>query len=162
MNMGRKIKDLESEFYLIMKNLPEDTLSKIHKVIDWKVFEDLLSKLPPSLAESFPLNPLKMLKILLIQRIYDHSDEDLMYYLHAILTYWRFIGFLPKDLFPDIDSIIRFREELKKLGIYEACYIELIKQLKEAKKSHYLIEAKIESAKRKIREEYVKLIKVSS
>jgi len=45
---------------LLYKNLPEDTLSQINKLINWQPFEKILAKLHPSSKEKrLAFNPLK-------------------------------------------------------------------------------------------------------
>jgi len=63
--------------HLIYQNIPEDILSRVNKFIDWKPFEKILASLHPAKVGCKAYNPVMMLKILIIQQIYDHSDPEM-------------------------------------------------------------------------------------
>jgi len=72
---------------LLYKNLPEDTLSQINKLINWQPFEKILAKLHPSKEGRPAYNPLKMFKILIIQQLYGHSDPEMEMMLYGNFSY---------------------------------------------------------------------------
>ena len=63
--------------HLIYQNLPEDILSRINKLIDWNPFENILASIHPAKVGRKAYNPVLMLKILIIQQIYGHSDPEM-------------------------------------------------------------------------------------
>jgi len=60
---------LTFEEIMLHNSLPEDPLCQIDKIIDWQPFEKILAKLHLSKVGRSAYNPLKMLKILIIQQI---------------------------------------------------------------------------------------------
>jgi len=115
--------------HLIYQNLPEDILSRINKLIDWKPFKNILAKLYPSKFGRKAYNPVLMLKILIIQQIYGHSDPEMETMLHGNLFYRRFLGLSAHDPIPDHSTISRFRSNLKSMNLYRKCFDELKRQL---------------------------------
>ncbi|WP_255592093.1 transposase [Thermosulfurimonas sp. F29] len=71
--------------YLLYQNLPDDILAYLNRIIDWKPFELILAKLHPSSVGRPAYNPLLMLKILIIQQIYKHSDTEVEVMLYGNL-----------------------------------------------------------------------------
>jgi len=116
---------------LLYKNLPEDTLSQINKLINWQPFEKILAKLHPSKEGRPAYNPLKMLKILIIQQIYGHSDPEMEMMLYGNNFYRRFVGLSARDPVPDYSTICRFRKALEGMGLMEDLFEELLRQLRE-------------------------------
>jgi len=78
--------------HLIYQNLPEDVLFRLNKLIEWRPFEKILSKLHPAKVDREIYNPLLMFKILIIQQIYGHSDPEVEMMLKGNLFYRRFLG----------------------------------------------------------------------
>ena len=60
--------------HIIYQNLPKDILSRIDILINWQPYEQILCALHPAKAGRKAYNPVMMLKILIIQQIYGHSD----------------------------------------------------------------------------------------
>jgi len=111
-------------------NLPEDTLSQINKLVNWQPFEKILAKLPPLTEGSSALNPLKMFKILIIQKFYGHSEHEMEMQLYGNLFYRRFVGLSATDPVPDYLTIWRFRKALEVLGLMQELFEELLRQLR--------------------------------
>lgn len=115
--------------YLIYKNLPKDILYHINKLIDWKPFETILASLHPSKVGRKAYHPVMMLKILIIQQIYGHSDPEMENMLHGNFFYRRFLGLSLTDPVPDHSTICRFRQNLISMNLYQKCFDELKCQL---------------------------------
>ena len=93
---------------LIYQNLPEDTLSQIDRLIDWRRFEQILSSLHSAKVGRKAYNPVLMLKILIIQQMYGHSDPEMELMLKGNLFYRRFLGLSATDPVPDHSSYISY------------------------------------------------------
>jgi len=117
--------------HILYQKLPEDILAKINSLINWKPFEKILAKLHPSSVGRPAYDPLLMLKILIIQQIYGHSDPEMEIMLYGNLFYRRFLGFSATDPVPDYSTISRFRTSLESMNLYRACFEELMRQLAE-------------------------------
>jgi len=130
---------------LIYQSLPEDTLSQIDRLIDWKRFEKILSSLHPAKVGRKAYNPVLMLKILIIQQMYGHSDPEMELMLKGNLFYRRFLDLSATDPVPDHSTISRFRSDLKEMGLYRRCFSELKGQI--AKKGFELRFGKVIDAR---------------
>ena len=136
---------------LLYQNLPDDILSKLNQLINWKPFEKILAKLHPSTVGRPAYNPLLMLKILIIQQIYGHSDPEMEFMLHGNLFYRRFLGLSATDPVPDHSTICRFRKDLLSMNLHRECFQELKRQLAEKGfelKSGKIIDARLVKAAR--------------
>jgi len=108
--------------HLMYQNLPEDILSRINKLIDWHPLEQILAALHPAIVGRKAYNPVLMLKILIIQQIYGHSDPEMELMLKGNLFYCRFLGLSAIDSVPDHSTISRFRKDLKSMNLYRRCF----------------------------------------
>jgi len=105
----RKISDLE------------DPLEKLDTVIDWEIFRpaliELLSKEPKGKGGRPHWDYVLMFKILILQRLYNLSDDQIE---KNILDRLSFRSFLHLDLFnskiPDAKTIWQFKNELSKIN----------------------------------------------
>jgi IS5 family transposase len=115
--------------HLIYQNLPEDILSRINKLIDWKPFEKILASIHSAKVGRKAYDPVLMFKILIIQQIYGHSDPEIELMLKGNLFYRRFLGLSAIDPVPDHSTISRFRSDLKAMNLYRKCFSELKHQI---------------------------------
>jgi len=58
-----------------------------------------------------------MFKILILQKIYNISDDQTEYQINDRLSFQRFIGIHLYDTVPDAKTIWHFREGLKEAGV---------------------------------------------
>ena len=116
---------------ILYQKLPDDILANLNRLINWEPFERILSKLHSSSVGRPAYNPLFMLKILIIQQIYGHSDTEMEIMLHGNLFYRRFLGLSANDSVPDHSTISRFRSDLESKDLYRKCFHELKRQLAE-------------------------------
>lgn len=106
-------------------------LNKIDQQIDWRPFEQLLSKIYAS-PTGRPSHPLLLLfKALLLQAWHNLSDYALEETLDDRLSFRRFVSLSASDKAPDHSVFSRFRDQLIKHGIYDRLFIELTRQLEE-------------------------------
>jgi len=63
-----------------------------------------------------------MFKILILQRLYNLSDDQAEYQIRDRASFQRFLGIYAEDGSPDAKTIWAFREQLGKLGIVESIF----------------------------------------
>ena len=114
---------------LLYQKLPDDLSAKLNRIIDWKPFETILTKLHSSDIGRLAYNPISTLKILIIQQIYDHSDPEMEIMLHGNFFYHRFLGLSATDSVPNHSTICGFRKDLQSINLYRACFQKLKCQL---------------------------------
>ena len=104
------------EFRLEKLSKQGDPLEKLNRVIDWNVFTPTLEKLlntkKRSNAGAKPYSPLLMFKILILQRYYNLSDEQIEYQILDRLSFCRFLGITLNDKVPDEKTVWDFRERM--------------------------------------------------
>jgi len=109
------------EFRLEKLSKQGDPLEKLNRVIDWNVFLPLLEKLlnteKKSNAGAKPYSPLLMFKLLILQRYYNLSDEQIEYQILDRLSFCRFLGITLNDRAPDEKTIWDFRERMINTGL---------------------------------------------
>lgn len=97
-------------------------LEELHGLVDWKAVEAALSDLRSGATGRPPYPPLKMLKALYLQTLYDLSDEGLEEALVDRLSFRQFCGFALTEETPDKSTICRFRQAASDGGVLEACF----------------------------------------
>src|SRR5215510_1763330 len=93
-----------------------DSLEKLNKHINWEDFRRILTK---ALAKEAagpggrpPFDYVMMFKILILQKIYNISDDQTEFQINDRLSFQRFIGIQLYDTVPDAKTIWYFREML--------------------------------------------------
>jgi IS5 family transposase len=94
-----------------------DPLHKLEQIVDFEMFRPLLEK---ALEGPLPRGPggrprfdaVMMFKILLLQRLYQLSDEQAEYQINDRQSFSRFLGLRGAAPVPDFSTIWRFRERL--------------------------------------------------
>ena len=67
-----------------------------------------------------------MFKMLVLQQLYNISDEELEYQFNDRLSFMRFLGLgLPEPL-PDATTVWLFRQQLKQQGLIEELFEQLM------------------------------------
>lgn len=98
-----------------------DQLEKLNKIIDWKMFEQPLrqvfAKEAKGTAGRPPYDYVMMFKILVLQRLFNLSDEQTEYQICDRLTFRRFLGLSLSERVPDAKTIWHFRNELTKANV---------------------------------------------
>ena len=93
-----------------------DPLERLNQVVDWEFFrktaEKALNTNKMVNAGPKPYDPLLMFKILILQRYYNLSDEQIEYQILDRLTFCRFLGISLNDRVPDEKTIWDFRDRL--------------------------------------------------
>jgi IS5 family transposase len=107
-----------------------DTLKFMKDTIDWNAFPSLLKDLYHNDTEegrrpNIPITT--MVKILILQSLYNLSDQQAEKEIHDSISFMNFLDYL--DIFPDSKTIWFFRERLSKTGRDRIAWNELQRQL---------------------------------
>ena len=103
-----------------------DPLTKINSTIDWEIFRPILEKVrrkkKKSNAGAKGFDPILLFKILILQSLYNLSDEGLEFQILDRYSFSRFLGLHAASKVPDATTIWRFREELIKAGVVDILF----------------------------------------
>jgi IS5 family transposase len=108
----------DAEFRLRKIDRIGDPLQKLDDVIDWEIFRPILNKgfakdePPKGPGGRPPFDHVLRFKVLLLQSLYNLSDDAMEYQLNDRRTFQRFIGLDDKDAIPDAKTIWAWRELL--------------------------------------------------
>lgn len=110
-----------------------DPLEKLKKIIKWEIFrkiiENILLKDNKGQGGRPRYDVILMFKILILQRYYNISDEQIEYQILDRLTFMRFLDLSIKDDVPDHNTIWNFREELTNANLIEKLFEQFNKEL---------------------------------
>ena len=113
-----------------------DPLEKLDAVVPWDVFGKPLAK---ALKRSDgakggrpPFDPVMMFKIMVLQALYDLSDEQAEFVINDRLSFMRFLGLGLGDKVPDAKTIWLFREHLTQARAVENLFARFDKHLAKA------------------------------
>lgn len=133
----RKERNLfEYEFRMDKLTKIGDPLLKLEKDIPWeklfkKILKKALRKIPKGLGGRPPYDYMLMFKVLILQRFYNISDDQMEYQLNDRLSFQRFLGLIITDDVPDATTIRRFREILTKTSAIKKLFDQFNKYLEE-------------------------------
>lgn len=103
-----------------------DPLEKLKKSVKWNIFKPMLVKAfkkeRRSNAGRPPFDYLKMFKILVLQDLYNLSDNQMQFQLLDRFSFKRFVGINSEDRIPDEKTIWFFREHLTQKGVFEKLF----------------------------------------
>jgi transposase, IS5 family len=115
----------------------KDPLEKLSRRIDFELFRPTLDLIyektdRKSLAGAKPFDYVLMFKIIILQRLYNLSDEQMEFQLTDRLSFRRFVGLEFSHKVPDCNTIWNFKEKLKvdnnEEKLFKCFYEELEKQ----------------------------------
>ena len=93
-----------------------DPLERLNRVMDWELFRSDLQRVwekeRKSKAGAKPFDVVLMFKLLIIQRCYGLSDEQLEYQVRDRLSFMRFLGLRLEHRVPDARTVWTFKEAL--------------------------------------------------
>lgn len=103
-----------------------DALAKLNRIMDWEMFradlESLHHKPRRSAAGRKPFDVILMFKVLILQSLYNLSDDATEFQLRDRLTFMRFLGVSLGDPLPDAKTIWLFRERLTKAQLVKPLF----------------------------------------
>lgn len=111
-----------------------DPLARLDEVMEWsifnRVFEQLDKPAPRAPGGRPAYRPLVMFKALVIQSLYNLSDEQLEFQITDRLSFKRFLGLSDADKSPDAKTFWAFREKLTRHGLVKLLFDTFDKELK--------------------------------
>jgi IS5 family transposase len=117
----------DEEFKLERISTLGDPLERLNQVVNWETFSGILlnamqSKERKGAGGRPAYNPILMFKILILQRLYNLSDDQTEFQINDRLSFMRFLGLGLSDKVPDAKTIWLFRETLKNSGAAEELF----------------------------------------
>jgi len=140
MSTSKKNRDpglFDAEFRLRKLDAIGDPLARLTKGINWERFRLLLDKGfqndEPAKGPGGrpPFDHVLRFKVLILQSLYNLSDDAIEFQLNDRRTFQRFIGLDDKDAVPDAKTIWAWREMLTKKGTMEKLFNKFWKVLDE-------------------------------
>lgn len=130
--MSETIRPAELSFFSLADRLAQishqhDPLERLNGVIDWKIFQPVLDRAFPPAAPKGPggrpaYPRLFLCKILVLQRLYQLSDEATQFQILDRLSFQRFLGLNLSDPVPDQNTIREFREALLQAQAFQPLF----------------------------------------
>jgi IS5 family transposase len=116
----------------------KDPLEKLKSTIDFELFRATLTTIyakaeRKSQAGAKPYDYVMMFKVLILQRLYNLSDEQMEFQLNDRLSFKRFTGLDFSHKVPDTNTIWMFREKLKEDKNEQKLFDCFYKELEEGK-----------------------------
>lgn len=113
-----------------------DPLEKLNALVPWEVFRKPLAKaLKRSGGEKggrSPYDAVQMFKILVLQALYNLSDDQADFMIQDRLSFMRFLGLSLSDKVPDAKTIWLFREHLAQARAVEKLFARFDEHLTKA------------------------------
>lgn len=104
----------------------KDNLRELKEMVPWEILggilKELPSKTPKSRAGRKAIEPLILLKLLILKHLYNLSNEQVEYQTHDRASFRRFVGLSAEAEIPDATSIGGFEEKLRKAGLIEVLF----------------------------------------
>ena len=111
----------------------KDPLIQLNQLIDWEQFRDPLKPIrsgkKKNNAGRKPYDLVLMFKVLVLQHLYNISDDETEYMIRDRYSFCRFLGLAPEDNIPDAKTIWLFREQLIQHQLTEALFDRFNRQL---------------------------------
>jgi transposase, IS5 family len=112
-----------------------DPLEKLNAHIDFEIFRDLLennlSKIAKGKGGRKPYDYVLMFKILILQRYYNVSDDQIEYQINDRMSFMRFLNLTIADDIPDSKTVWNFREQLIDLKLVDELFSLFLKELEQ-------------------------------
>ena len=113
-----------------------DPLPRLNAVVDWEAFRSQLAlihqKTRKSNAGRKPHDVVLMFKLLVLQSLYNLSDDQVEFQVRDRLSFQRFLGLYPEDVVPDAKTLWLFRERLTQYELVEKLFYAFDEQLAQA------------------------------
>ena len=110
-----------------------DPLERLNEGIDFEIFRPLLEEKLTKEAKGDggrpPYDYILMFKIMILQRYYNLSDEQVEYQINDRMSFMRFLDLSIADDIPDSRTVWTFRERLTDLGLVKELFDLFLKEL---------------------------------
>lgn len=124
--------DLDNRYHKLDER---DALIGLNKLIDWEDFRKTLERCRASNKKSKagrkPFDAVMMFKTLVLQHLYNLSDDELEFQIRDRYSFCRFLGLNPEDRVPDAKTIWLFREQLTQNDLIRPLFEDFGLQLEE-------------------------------
>jgi len=125
----------DEQFRLEKISRQKDPLEKLQAHIDFEIFRSALHRMEDKDKDQSqggrpPYDAVMMFKILVLQRFYNLSDDQMEFSILDRLSFMRFLGLTLKDRVPDAKTIWLFRNELTQKGLVKELFRKLDKRLR--------------------------------
>jgi len=105
-----------------------DPLVKLNEIVNWEKFRSSLEiirdKERKSNAGRKPFDSVVMFKIMILQSLYNLSDDQVEFLIRDRLSFMRFLGFSLTDIVPDAKTIWLFRERLAQAKLIKKLFYQ--------------------------------------
>jgi IS5 family transposase len=103
-----------------------DPLVKLNEIIDWEQFRKSLEAIRDverkSPAGRKPFDVILMFKIMILQSLYNLSDDQVEFQIRDRLSFMRFLGLSLSHTVPDAKTIWLFREQLTEVNLIKKLF----------------------------------------
>ena len=107
-------------------NAKQDLLVRLNAIIPWETFRPLLAQIHhkprKSNAGRKPIDEIVMFKLLVLQQLYNISDDQLEYQVSDRLSFMQFLGIGLADEVPDATTVWLFRKQLSEQSLIEQLF----------------------------------------
>ena len=110
-----------------------DPLERLNQGVDFEIFrsffENTLRKEPQGKGGRPPYDYVMMFKIMILQRYYNLSDDQVEFQINDRMSFMRFLNLSIADDVPDSKTVWHFREQLTDLEAVEELFALFLKEL---------------------------------
>lgn len=103
-----------------------DNLEKLNSVINWEIFRSIIDRVlatdKKSNAGRPPFDHILLFKIIILQKIYNLSDDAIEYQINDRLSFMRFLGLSISNDVPDAKTIWKFKNDLKNANVMKELF----------------------------------------
>ena len=103
-----------------------DPLEILNSIINWELFRVILKKhivhKESNKGGRPPFDIVMMFKILVLERLYNLSDDQAEFQINDRRSFMRFLGLESYDTVPDAKTIWKFRNDLSQTDAIEECF----------------------------------------
>ncbi len=110
-----------------------DSLPKLERTVDWETFRVLLGSVyknsDPSKSGHPPYDAVLMFSALVLQHLFNLSDDQTEFQIRDRYSFCRFLGLSPEGKVPDTKTVWVYPERLKERGLVDKLFSDLLIQI---------------------------------
>lgn len=103
-----------------------DSLEKLNAVINWEIFREIIDSALTTESKNNagrpPYDRILLFKIIILQKIYNLSDDAAEYQINDRLSFMRFLGLDISSNIPDAKTIWKFKNDLKNANVMKELF----------------------------------------
>ena len=139
--MNREVVEMGKGFGRIQKRRQrleesKDKLRELDEMVPWHILGQVLEQLPSkerkSRAGRKAIEPMILLKLLILKHLYNLSNEEVEYQAHDRKSFRRFLGLSAEAEIPDATTLGGFEEKLRQAGLIEVLFEKFEEFLKQS------------------------------